>query len=261
MDFPSVRSAIWTDNRSHLQSVYRGRAFFCFLLLPPPPSTPLLPESGCHHAIPVLRVSRACYTSLVDLSPTRYLPSPVSFPLSFYSCHFVQLLPCFLLQLLLLLLLAFSFIATTYSMCLLFQPSFCLLLLLLLLLLLRLLHHLLLDFRFVFIAFFFVFLLAFSCLLSSSLCRLFSSSPVPAGSPSSGGDVVVDVEDVNQPSLTTPFYSVLVFISVFKTLSTVFHSLNSPDNSHLSHSVLPVLILPCYWSFQYISLYASLPQP
>ena len=32
-------------------------------------------------------------------------------------------------------------------------------------------------------------------------------------------------------------------------LSTVFLSINSPDNSPLSHSVLPVLFLP-YWSFQ-----------
>ena len=37
-------------------------------------------------------------------------------------------------------------------------------------------------------------------------------------------------------------------------LSTVFHSINSPDNSSLSHSVLPVLVL-LYWSLQlYISL-------
>ena len=32
-------------------------------------------------------------------------------------------------------------------------------------------------------------------------------------------------------------------------LSPVFHSINSPDNSPLSHSVLPVLFL-LYWSFQ-----------
>ena len=32
-------------------------------------------------------------------------------------------------------------------------------------------------------------------------------------------------------------------------LSTVFHSINSPDNSLLSYSVLPGLFLP-YWSFQ-----------
>ena len=72
---------------------------------------------------------------------------------------------------------------------------------------------------------------------------------VPAGSPSRGGDVAVHVFDMNQPSLPTPFYSVLVSISVFVALSTVFHSINSPDNFPLSHSVLPVLFLP-YWSFQ-----------
>ena len=58
----------------------------------------------------------------------------------------------------------------------------------------------------------------------------------------------------NQPSVPTPFYFVLVSVSVFMALSTVFHSINSSDNSPLSHSVLPVLLLP-YWSFQlYISL-------
>ena len=82
---------------------------------------------------------------------------------------------------------------------------------------------------------------------------------VPAGIPSCGGDVTVYVKDVNQPSLTTPFYSVLVSISVFVALSTVFHSINSPDNSPFSHSVLPVSSLP-YKSFQ-LSLYESLLQP
>ena len=72
---------------------------------------------------------------------------------------------------------------------------------------------------------------------------------VPAGSPSRGGDVTVYVLDINQPSLPTPFYSVLVSISVTIVLSPVFHSINSPDNSPLSHSVLPVLFLP-YWFFQ-----------
>ena len=58
------------------------------------------------------------------------------------------------------------------------------------------------------------------------------------------------MSDINQPSLPTPFfyYSVLVSISVFVALSTAFHSINSPDNSPLSHSVLPVfsalLVLP-----------------
>ena len=82
----------------------------------------------------------------------------------------------------------------------------------------------------------------------------------PTGPPSRGGDVAVYVFDRNQPSLPTPFYSVLVSISVFMARSTVFHSINSPDNSPSSHSVLPVLIL-LYWSFNFISLYESPLQP
>ena len=50
--------------------------------------------------------------------------------------------------------------------------------------------------------------------------------------------------DINQPSLPTPFYSVLVSISVFMAFLTVFHSINSPGNPPLSHSVLPVLFPP-----------------
>ena len=80
---------------------------------------------------------------------------------------------------------------------------------------------------------------------------------VPTGSPSPGGDVAVDVFDINQPSLSTPFHSILVSVSVFVALSTVFHSIISPDKSPLSHFVLPVLILP-HWSFQlHISLSKS----
>ena len=74
------------------------------------------------------------------------------------------------------------------------------------------------------------------------------------GSPSRGGDVIVYVKDINQPSLPTPFYPVLVSISVLMALSTVFHSINFPDNSSFSHSVLPVLSLP-YGSFQLYLLY------
>ena len=78
---------------------------------------------------------------------------------------------------------------------------------------------------------------------------------VPAGSPSRGGDVVVYVKDVNQPSLPAPFYSVLVSISVLMALSTVFNAINSLDNSPLSHSVLPTSLILPYWFFQlYISL-------
>ena len=64
-------------------------------------------------------------------------------------------------------------------------------------------------------------------------------------------------KDINQPSLPLPFYSALVSISVFMALSTAFHFTNSPDNSPLSHSVLPVFLLP-YRSFQlHISLWKS----
>ena len=66
---------------------------------------------------------------------------------------------------------------------------------------------------------------------------------VHTGSPSRGGHVAVYVIDVNQPSLPTPFYSVLLSISVFMALSTGFHSINSPDNSPFSRSVLSVLTL------------------
>ena len=75
---------------------------------------------------------------------------------------------------------------------------------------------------------------------------------VPACSPSRGGDVAIYVSDINQPSLPTPFYFVFVSIFVFMALLTVFHSINSPDNSPLSRPVLSVyfcLIGP----FNYIS--------
>ena len=70
------------------------------------------------------------------------------------------------------------------------------------------------------------------------------------GSPSCGGEVAVCVFGVNQPSLSTPFYSALVSVCVFIALSTVFHSINFPNNSLLSHSVLP-----------FSALLVSLPQP
>ena len=58
-----------------------------------------------------------------------------------------------------------------------------------------------------------------------------------------------------QPRLR--FYSVLVSVSVFMTLSTVFHVIHSSEHSPLSHSVLPVFFLPS-WSFQlYISGWKS----
>ena len=81
----------------------------------------------------------------------------------------------------------------------------------------------------------------------SSIVSFFLSSW--AHSPSHGGDAVVSVKDTNQQILPTLFYSALVSISVFMALLTAFHSIYSPDNSPLSHSVLPILILP-YWFCQ-----------
>ena len=58
--------------------------------------------------------------------------------------------------------------------------------------------------------------------------------------------------------LAHSLYSVLVAVSVFMALSTVFHSINSPNNSLLSHSVPLVLFLP-YRSFQlYLFMEVSL---
>ena len=79
------------------------------------------------------------------------------------------------------------------------------------------------------------------------------STLVSVGSPSRERNVTVYVWDKNQPSLPT-LYSVRMSVSVFMALSTVFHSINSPDNSPLSHFVLLVWFLP-YWSFPlFISL-------
>ena len=45
---------------------------------------------------------------------------------------------------------------------------------------------------------------------------------VPTGSPSRDWDVALYVLDINQPSLPTPFYSVLVSVSVFMALQLYF---------------------------------------
>ena len=66
--------------------------------------------------------------------------------------------------------------------------------------------------------------------------------------------------DMKQWSLLTPFYSVLVSISVFMALSTVFHSINHRDNSvFLTLFFLSYLCL--IGPFNYISVYESLLQP
>ena len=48
------------------------------------------------------------------------------------------------------------------------------------------------------------------------------SVSVPKGSPSRGGDVAVYVFDINQLSLPTPFYSVLVPVSVLQSFHLDF---------------------------------------
>ena len=59
------------------------------------------------------------------------------------------------------------------------------------------------------------------------------------------------------PSLPTPVYSVLVSVSVFMGLSTVFYSINSLDNSPLSHFVLPVLFLPYSTIYLFMKVFLS----
>ena len=51
-----------------------------------------------------------------------------------------------------------------------------------------------------------------------TLLLYYVSLVVPAVSPSRGWDVAVNVFDINPPNLPTPFYSVLVPISVFMPL-------------------------------------------
>ena len=110
--------------------------------------------------------------------------------------------------------------------------------------------------------------LTFSSQHFSSLHFVISTVPphrppplVSAGSPSRAGDVMVPVPEINQPSLPTPLYPALypvqMSVSVFMAISTVFLSMNSPDNSPLSHSDRPVLFLP-YWSFQLYIMTVSL---
>ena len=93
--------------------------------------------------------------------------------------------------------------------------------------------------------------------LSTIYVPIHESLLVPAGSSSRGRHITVNVYGINQPSLPTSFYSVLVSISVIMALSTVFHSINSPDNSLFFHSVLSSVSLP----FNYMSLYENLLQP
>ena len=88
-----------------------------------------------------------------------------------------------------------------------------------------------------------------------------SYTDVPVGSPSCGWNVIVYAFDISYLSLPTPFYYVLVSVSVFIALSTVFQSINSPDNSPFSHTLFFWSHLCLTGPFNYISLYESLLQP
>ena len=70
-----------------------------------------------------------------------------------------------------------------------------------------------------------------------------------------------DVFDINQLSFPSPFCSVLISVSVFIALSTVSHSINSPDNSPLFFTLF---FHSSFWligPFNYITVYESLLQP
>ena len=96
-----------------------------------------------------------------------------------------------------------------------------------------------------------------------SLCFL----SVPTGSPSRGGDVAVYVFDINQPSLPTPFFIILLFCSC------VYFCSYLPFNCISFHKVSWQLSAFSLWSSGLISalfkllvlsiiyLYKSLPQP
>ena len=87
------------------------------------------------------------------------------------------------------------------------------------------------------------------------------------------------MSNINQLSLPTPFYSVFMSVSVFMALSTVFHSITSPNNSPFltlffrsylclnspNNSPFLTLFFRSYLyligPFNYISLSESLLQP
>ena len=82
---------------------------------------------------------------------------------------------------------------------------------------------------------------------------------VPTGSPSRGGDVAVYFFDINQPSFPTPFYSILVSVSVFMALSTLFHSIILPTelsafSLFCSNAISALLVLSTIYFFMNVSL-------
>ena len=81
---------------------------------------------------------------------------------------------------------------------------------------------------------------------------------VPTGLHSRGGDAAFYVFDMNQPSLSSPFYSVLLSVSVFMALPTVISFHKFPRQ--LRYLTLFFWSYFCLGPFNYVSLYESLPQ-
>ena len=103
------------------------------------------------------------------------------------------------------------------------------------------------------------------CPLSVSLTvclfsHLLSVSFVPAGSPSRTGDVAVYVFDINQPSLPTPFYSVLgLFLSLWPFQLYFVPQILPATLCFLTQFFRPYFCL--IGPFNYLSLYEILLQP
>ena len=105
---------------------------------------------------------------------------------------------------------------------------------------------------------------------SKSVCRMAvhdsGSGPIHKWSPRAHLHVVGMLRfmsDINQPNLPTPFYSVLVSISLFMALSTVFHSINSPRQLStfslcFSGLVSALLVLSTICLFMKVSLYPDI---
>ena len=107
--------------------------------------------------------------------------------------------------------------------------------------------------------------ISFPCSLSYFLCRIITiiiiiimrSKFINSTTDAVEGRIVLGMSrfmsDIKQPSLPT-LIILFLCLCVLRALSTLFHSIISPENSPLSHSVLPVLFLT-YWSFSTIYLF------
>ena len=86
---------------------------------------------------------------------------------------------------------------------------------------------------------------------------LFIFMTVPVGSPSRGGNVTVYIYDINQLSLLTPFYSVLVSISVYGPFNCIsFHKFSRQHSAFSLFSpglISAILVLSTIYLFIKVS--------